>query len=84
MIGDLRKLSTHRDRVAGFGETMTAAGVPAWADYVLEDAHDIAAAERAARALLTRPEPPTALSRRTTGSPPELSERCGGPAQKPL
>ena len=85
VIGDLARLSTHRDRVAGFGETMTAAGVHEWASDVLEGAHDItAAAERAVHALLARPEPPTALfttnNRITTGAVRALWRRADPPA----
>ncbi|GAA2348996.1 LacI family DNA-binding transcriptional regulator [Dactylosporangium salmoneum] len=72
LVGDLSRLSTYRDRAAGFAEAMEDAGLPGWRDHVLEDAHDVAAAERAVRALLARPEPPTAIfatnNRITTGA----------------
>ena len=72
VIGDLSRLTTHRDRVGGFAAAMQAAGIAGWARYLLQDAHDVAAAEGAVRALLQRPEPPTALfamnNRITTGA----------------
>ncbi|MET8044326.1 LacI family DNA-binding transcriptional regulator [Micromonospora sp. NPDC005215] len=61
VVGDLSRLSTHRDRVAGFAEAMTTAGITNWVEYLVENAHDITAAERAVRELLGRTPPPTAL-----------------------
>lgn len=61
VVGDLSRLSTHRDRLDGFAEAMRAAGVANWADYLVENAHDVAAAERAVRDLLDRTPAPTAL-----------------------
>jgi LacI family transcriptional regulator len=72
VVGDLSRLSTHRDRVAGFADAMRAAGIADWDRYLLEDAHDVAAAERAVRDLLARDPAPTALfttnNRITTGA----------------
>lgn len=59
-IGDLSRLETHRERLAGFEDAMRAAGLDA-ERWVRHDAHDVAAALDEARALLTQPEPPTAL-----------------------
>lgn len=61
VVGDLSRLSTHRQRLDGFAEAMRAAGVANWADYLVENAHDVAAAEQAVRALLQRDPAPTAL-----------------------
>jgi LacI family transcriptional regulator len=71
LVGDLSRLSTHRDRVAGFGDAMRAAGLDA-SDFLVQDAHDVVAAERAVRDLLSRNPAPTALfttnNRITTGA----------------
>ncbi|MEU9825286.1 LacI family DNA-binding transcriptional regulator [Micromonospora chersina] len=61
VVGDLSRLSTHRDRLDGFAEAMRAAGVANWADYLVENAHDVATAERAVLGLLGRAPAPTAL-----------------------
>ncbi|MEU0153274.1 LacI family DNA-binding transcriptional regulator [Micromonospora fulviviridis] len=61
VVGDLSRLSTHRDRLDGFVDAMRAAGVANWADYLVENAHDVATAERAVLALLGRAPAPTAL-----------------------
>jgi LacI family transcriptional regulator len=72
VVGDLSRLSTHRDRVSGFADAMRAAGITGWAEYLQEDAHDVAAAERAVLDLLARDPAPTALfttnNRITTGA----------------
>ncbi len=72
VIGDLSRLSTHRDRISGFAEAMEQAGLRDWDEYLLEDAHDTAAAGRAVDELLGRLPPPTALfttnNRITTGA----------------
>ncbi len=84
VIGDLPRLFTHRDRIRGFAEVMEAAGISGWADYLLEDAHDVAAAERAVRDLLGRTSAPTALftmnNRITTGALRALRGRAAPPA----
>jgi LacI family transcriptional regulator len=84
VIGDLSRLTTHRDRVAGFAEAMQDAGITGWAGYLLEDAHDVAAAERAVRDLLGRAAVPTALftmnNRITTGALRVLRGRPAPPA----
>ncbi|MET8835987.1 LacI family DNA-binding transcriptional regulator [Micromonospora sp. NPDC004540] len=61
VVGDLSRLSTHRDRLDGFAEAMRVAGVVNWADYLVENAHDVATAERAVLGLLGRTPAPTAL-----------------------
>jgi LacI family transcriptional regulator len=61
LIGDLPRLHTFTERLAGFAAEMEAAGVPDWEDYVRSDSHDAAAAERSVDALLALSRPPTAL-----------------------
>lgn len=61
LIGHLSRLSTHCERIAGFGAAMTAAGVDDWESYVRSDSHDVDSAERAARELLAMTPAPTAL-----------------------
>ncbi|WP_460605595.1 LacI family DNA-binding transcriptional regulator [Jatrophihabitans fulvus] len=61
LVGDLSRLATHRERVAGFEAAMTAAGFDGWREHVRADSHDSDAAERAVRDLLALPAPPTAL-----------------------
>lgn len=61
VVGDFSRLSTHRERLDGFAAAMDAAGVANWADYLVENAHDVSAAEQAVRELLTRRPAPTAL-----------------------
>jgi LacI family transcriptional regulator len=72
LVGDLSRLSTHRERVEGFRDAMLAAGIADWRLYVHEDAHDVDAAQRCVRDLLARTPPPTALfttnNRITTGA----------------
>lgn len=61
LIGDLSRLATHRERVAGFEATMAEAGIDDWQRYVRADSHDSEAAERAVADLMSLDEPPTAL-----------------------
>ena len=61
LVGDLSRLSTHRERVAAFEDAMTAAGISSWQKYVRSDSHDVNAAERAVRELLDLDPAPTAL-----------------------
>lgn len=72
LVGDLSRLSTHRERVAGFEAAMTAAGIANWERYVRVDSHDVETAESAVRDLLALKPPPTALittnNRITTGA----------------
>lgn len=59
-VGDLSRLDTHRERFAGFQDAMRAASLDA-EHWVRHDAHDVTAALEEVRALLTQPDPPTAL-----------------------
>lgn len=61
LVGDLSRLSTHRERVAGFEAAMTEAGIGGWERYVRVNSHDSESAERAARDLLGQRYAPTAL-----------------------
>jgi LacI family transcriptional regulator len=61
LVGDYPWLSTNRDRVAGFGDAMRAAGVADWRALVHEGAHDAASAEQGVAELLGSAAPPTAL-----------------------
>jgi LacI family transcriptional regulator len=55
-LGDLRRLTTARDRHRGFLHALGARAGP-----VVQDLHDSAAAERATIAVLRGPDPPTAI-----------------------
>jgi LacI family transcriptional regulator len=55
-LGDLRRLSTARDRHRGYLRAMGGRPGP-----VVHDLHDVVAAERAALTVLRGPDPPTAL-----------------------
>jgi LacI family transcriptional regulator len=61
LVGDLSRLSTHRERVAAFEQAMEHAGVPDWERYVRSDSHDVEAAARSVRELLALQPAPTAL-----------------------
>ena len=61
LIGDLSRLATHRERVTGFADAMTAAKIDNWERFVRVDSHDSETAERAARELLSMRWAPTAL-----------------------
>ncbi|HEY3506962.1 MAG TPA: LacI family DNA-binding transcriptional regulator [Actinocatenispora sp.] len=61
LVGDLSRLSTHRERMAGFADAMTAAGITFWERYVRADSHDAATATRSTAELLATDPPPTAL-----------------------
>ena len=60
LIGDLSRLSTHRERVAGFRQSMLGAGADPDA-YVSADSHEVSASEARTLALLELADPPTAL-----------------------
>lgn len=60
-IGDYEWLPTHRDRVAGFGETLAAAGVLRWGGLVRTGVHDVDSARVAATTLLMASPRPTAI-----------------------
>ena len=55
-LGDLRRLTTARDRHRGYLRALGGRPGP-----VIHDLHDTAAAERATVAVLRRPDPPTAI-----------------------
>lgn len=84
LVGDLSRLATHRERVAGFGAEMAAAGVTDWRRYVRADSHDSESAGRAARELIDLPDAPTALfttnNRITVGALRALRDRPAPPA----
>jgi LacI family transcriptional regulator len=84
LVGDLGRLSTHRERVEAFGTAMRAAGVTDWERRVRSDSHDVEQAAGAVRALLDDAEPPTAIvttnNRITTGALRALVDRPDRPA----
>ena len=77
LIGDLGRLATHRERVAGFGAEMRSAGVRGWEQWVRADTHDSESAGRAVHDLL-------ALRRRADGpvhhQQPDHRRRAAGAA----
>lgn len=60
-LGDLARIATSRERHAGFLDAMLEAGLPVSADDTVHEARTVEAADTAATALLTAPNPPTAL-----------------------
>ena len=60
-LGDARRLPTARDRFAGYLEAMASRGLPVTPDLVAHDLLTPDLTERAAEALLTSQDPPTAL-----------------------
>ncbi|MCW2657351.1 MAG: Transcriptional regulator, LacI family [Jatrophihabitans sp.] len=84
LIGDLSRLTTHRERVAGFQSALTEAGVDDWERYVRADSHDSESAGRSVRALMALKQPPTALfttnNRITIGALRALRDRARPPA----
>lgn len=84
LVGDLGRLSTHRERMAAFESVMTAAGITNWQRYVRSNCHDVEAAERAVRELLALKPAPTALfttnNRITIGALRALREVSDPPA----
>nr|WP_166780049.1 LacI family DNA-binding transcriptional regulator [Curtobacterium sp. WW7] len=84
LIGDLSRLSTHRERVDAFGTAMRAAGIPDWERWVRSDSHDLDEASRAARDLVDGPDAPTAIvttnNRITTGALRAFVDRPERPA----
>ena len=61
LVGDLSRLSTHRERVAAFEDSMERAGIANWRRYVRSNSHDVDAAEESVRELLAQRPAPTAL-----------------------
>jgi LacI family transcriptional regulator len=84
LVGDLSRLSTHRERSAAFETTMTNAGIANWQRFVRSDSHDVDAAERAVRELLQLRPAPTALlttnNRITIGALRALRDQPDPPA----
>jgi LacI family transcriptional regulator len=84
LVGDLSRLTTHRERFAAFENAMTAAGIANWQKYVRSDSHDVATAERAVSELLDLVPAPTALfttnNRSTIGALRALRDRPDPPA----
>jgi LacI family transcriptional regulator len=60
-LGDLFSIPTAQERFAGYLDTLKAAGIPVDESLVLHDLHTAEDTEQAALALLSRPDPPTAL-----------------------
>jgi LacI family transcriptional regulator len=60
-VGDLRRLPTQLERVAAFEQAVTEAGIVDWRTYTRDGAHDAEGAQAEVRALLSLPDPPTAL-----------------------
>ncbi|MFS0705912.1 LacI family DNA-binding transcriptional regulator [Cellulomonas sp. 179-A 9B4 NHS] len=60
-LGDLARIDTARERHRGFVQALADAGIPAASVPAADDVHSEEAAEAAVHALLTGPEPPTAL-----------------------
>lgn len=81
LVGDLSRLSTHRERVDAFGAAMHDAGVTDWRRWVRSDSHDLDEAARATASLLDADDAPTALvttnNRITTGALHTLTARAG-------
>jgi LacI family transcriptional regulator len=60
-VGDYGRLATHRERMRGFADAMTAAGVSDWRSAVHEGAHDADSARELVTRILRGPNPPTAI-----------------------
>jgi LacI family transcriptional regulator len=60
-LGDRRGIVTARQRFDGYGDALSAAGIRLDPTLVIHDLYDSVTADGAAIALLTRPDPPTAL-----------------------
>lgn len=60
-VGDYGRLATHRERMRGFADAMTAAGVENWRSAVHEGAHDAASARELVSQVLRGPHAPTAI-----------------------
>jgi len=61
LVGDLSRLSTHRERIDGFESAMTEAGIEGWDRYLRTESHDLDSAEAAVRDLLQLTDRPTAI-----------------------
>ena len=84
LVGDLDRLSTHRERVEAFGATMTDSGIADWSRWVRTESHDVDAATAAVNDLLASADAPTALvttnNRITTGALRAIRDRVDPPA----
>jgi DNA-binding LacI/PurR family transcriptional regulator len=60
-VNDVFNFTSSEDRHRGYVQALEAADIPVRADYYSKDAHGRLQARAQARALLTRPEPPTAI-----------------------
>jgi LacI family transcriptional regulator len=84
VIGDLTRLTPHRERLAGFAGAMGAAGNDDWRPYLRTGVHDAAGAEARVRELLALAVPPTALftanNRLTAGALRAVRGRARPPA----
>lgn len=60
-LGDLRTITTERERHAGFLEAMAERGLPVRSDHVAHDLHTELDVENAVQRMLTAGDPPTAL-----------------------
>jgi LacI family transcriptional regulator len=60
-LGDLNSIATAQDRYTGYVQVMREAGLTADSALACHDLHTAEAAEAAVTALLSRPDPPTAL-----------------------
>ncbi|RIJ70535.1 LacI family transcriptional regulator [Nakamurella silvestris] len=84
LVGDLSRLSTHRERIGGFESAMTEAGIQGWDRYLRTESHDLDSAAAAVRDLLALPERPTAIftanNRITIGAMRALRDLADPPA----
>ncbi|WP_420369193.1 LacI family DNA-binding transcriptional regulator [Curtobacterium sp. L1-20] len=84
LVGDLSRLSTHRERIDAFGVAVREAVGGDWERLVRSGSHDAAQAEHAVASLLDDRDPPTAVvttnNRITTGALHALSGRAERPA----
>jgi LacI family transcriptional regulator len=60
-IGSSSQLYTHAERLAGYRQALSEAGLPGSPAWELTDAPDVASAEAATHRLLALPDPPTAI-----------------------
>ena len=84
LVGDLSRLSTHRERVDAFRAALADAGIDVPDRYIRTDSHDIVTAERSVWELLAMDPAPTALiatnNRITIGALRAIRESVPAPA----